>query len=84
MIFEGGRLRLGPAGAVAGCGDGKGARRVLAGPRLWKADRSADLRLTDPCPPHLPMTHAPFSSAEPRKQIPFRNITLEEIERIRF
>jgi hypothetical protein len=27
----------------------------------------------DPYPPHLPMTHAPFSSADPRKQIPFRN-----------
>lgn len=24
-------------------------------------------------PPHLPMTHAPFSSAGPRKQIPLRN-----------
>ena len=26
-----------------------------------------------PYPPHLPMTHAPISSAGPRKQIPFRN-----------
>ena len=26
---------------------------------------------SDPYPPHLPMTHAPFSSADPRKQIPF-------------
>lgn len=45
MIFEEGRLRLGPAGAVSGCGDGKGVRRVLAGPRLWKADRNVDLQL---------------------------------------
>ena len=28
-------------------------------------------REPDPYLPHLPMTHAPFSSADPRKQIPF-------------
>ena len=27
--------------------------------------------MADPYPPHLPMTHAPFSIADPRKQIPF-------------
>ena len=28
----------------------------------------------DPYPPHLPVTHAPFSSGEPRKQISFKNL----------
>jgi hypothetical protein len=34
-------------------------------------DPSTKAHLPDPYPPHLPMTHAPFSSADPRKQIPF-------------
>jgi hypothetical protein len=35
--------------------------------------KPSNLGVADPYPPHLPMTHAPFSSADPRKQIPFRN-----------
>ncbi len=31
----------------------------------------------DPNPRHLPMTYAPFSSAEPRKQIPFRQALVQ-------
>ena len=31
-----------------------------------------------PEPPHLPMTHAPFSIADPRKQIPFSNLGYQQ------
>ena len=36
MIFEEGRLRLGPAGAVSGCGDGKGRGGCWRGPGFGK------------------------------------------------
>ena len=36
--------------------------------------RLRETQESDPYPPHLPMTHAPFSSADPRKQIPFSQI----------
>jgi hypothetical protein len=39
------------------------------GRKPWSRQRMG--RTADPYPPHLPMTHAPFSSADPRKQIPF-------------
>lgn len=32
---------------------------------------TSSLRRSDPYPPHLPMTHAPFPNAGPGKQIPF-------------
>jgi hypothetical protein len=49
-----------------------GARLVLVKNPAAFAERYGAGR-PDPYPPHLPMTHAPFSSADPRKQIPFRN-----------
>jgi len=43
--------------------------------RLW---RFSDVNETDPYPPHLPMTHAPFNSTDPRKQIPIRKVERRE------
>jgi hypothetical protein len=53
--------------AVPCCGGSVGGIEVI------KRTRAAVVGLlrdrTDPYPPHLPMTHAPFSIADPRKQI---------------
>jgi transposase len=47
---------------------------VQAEPEAWRqiGEETTNQLETDPYPPHLPMTHAPFNSTDPRKQIPFR------------
>ena len=49
---------------------GLGAKRARAA-----QSKPPTVNVTDPYPPHLPMTHAPFSIPDPRKQIPFSNLS---------